>query len=686
MNGTSEPLLEVTGLTVGMRGNPELRIVEDVNFAIHRGETLGIVGESGSGKSVSCQAALGLLPEPLVTTSGKMLFDGTDLAGLDGRALNQIRGKRIGMIFQNPLSSLNPALTVGHQIAEGLQVHLGMSRRQAWSRAVELLELVRIPAPHLRVKNHPHEMSGGMAQRALIAMAIACEPDLLIADEPTTALDVTIQLQILDLLNSLQDELGMALLLVSHDLGVITRMCERVAVMYAGQIIETGSAQGVFREPTHPYTSALISSSAVNVPKGQPLTVIPGQVPRPVDFPSDACRFANRCAHAEAICVAEAPDWNVTSEGRGNRCARYTELELSGISPSSNAPVEDDEPPAVTAEDDSPVLEIDDLVKHFAVRSARLRKREVHAVDNVDLSLQRGRILGLVGESGSGKSTVARLALRLISPSSGRVVVLGRDLGSLKADLLRDRRKHMQMVFQDPFGTLDPLMTVGQSIAEPMTVHFDLSQEQRQERVGSLLGRVGLDPALADRRPSALSGGQRQRVAIARALAVEPALIVCDEAVSALDVSTRAQIINLIQDLKEREGIAFLFIAHDLATVHHVSDDIAVMYLGRVVEYGPASHVYRNPSHPYTRALLASILVPGQEKVESADRAVGEIPSPIDPPSGCRFRTRCPHVMEICATEVPAETPVAGGGWAACHLLTPETNEAEVPRNETVNS
>ena len=674
---TAQPLLSVQGLSVGIPGEDGVRLIDDVSFQIGRGETLGLVGESGSGKSVSCQAVLGLLPDPLQTLSGSVVFDGVELAGRSRGELSRLRGNRIGMVFQTPLSSLNPAFTIGQQVTEGLREHRGMSRRQARARAIELLDLVRIPAPHLRVDNYPHEMSGGMAQRALIAMAIACEPDLLIADEPTTALDVTIQLQILDLLRSLQQEMDMALLLVSHDLGVITHMCERVEVMYAGQVVETGPVDQVFREPTHPYTSALISSSAVAVPKGQLLTVIPGQVPRAVDFPRDACRFANRCAHAVAECTDAAPPWSVTAGDRANRCLRHDELDLQGIALLGDAP---HQPVAPDTEAETPILELTDLVKHFAVRTTPWKRQVVHAVDDVNLTVGRGRILGLVGESGSGKSTVGRLALRLIDPSAGRVVVMSQDLQTAKPKVLRRKRKHMQMVFQDPFGTLDPLMTVGQSIAEPLSVHFDLTKDETEERIASLLDRVGLDPALARRTPAALSGGQRQRVAIARALAVEPDLIVCDEAVSALDVSTRAQIINLIQDLKEREGIAFLFIAHDLATVHHISDEIAVMYLGRVVEAGPAGRVYHAPQHPYTRALLASVLKPGQDSTDTEDRAVGEIPSPVDPPSGCRFRTRCRLAMDVCATTVPLRAAVPDGGWSACHLTTDAPASAPVER------
>ncbi|GIH72409.1 dipeptide ABC transporter ATP-binding protein [Sphaerimonospora thailandensis] len=679
MNTSPMPLLEISGLRISTRGASALHLVEDINLSVGRGETLGIVGESGSGKSISCQAALGILPSALEVTAGRVVFDDTELTHLDNRRLNHIRGRRIGVVFQNPLSSLNPALTVGHQIAEGLRVHKGLSRKRAWQRAVELLDVVRIPAPHLRVKNYPHEMSGGMAQRALIAMAIACEPDLLVADEPTTALDVTIQLQILDLLASLRDELGMALILVSHDLGVITRMCDRVAVMYAGQIVESGATNELFAQPAHPYTSALISSSAVNVAKGTSLTAIPGQVPRPRDFPTSACRFANRCAHAEPACVAEAPAWTPIREDRGTRCRRVAELELPGLrEPDAASTAEPDLAAASSESVGDAALDVHQLVKHFAVRSSRGRRQVVHAVDDVNLSLRPGRILGLVGESGSGKSTVARLLLRLIDPSGGRVVVMGEDLARLKRNLLRKQRKHMQMVFQDPYGTLDPLMNVGQSIAEPMLVHFSMSAAKRRDRVFELLDRVGLDPSVADRRPAALSGGQRQRVAIARALALNPTLIVCDEAVSALDVSTRAQIINLIQGLKEREGIAFVFIAHDLATVHHVSDDIAVMYLGRVVEYGPADRVYLAPAHPYTRALLASVLRPGEHNEDSGHRAIGEIPSPIDPPSGCRFRTRCQFAVDICAAETPQPMPMPGGGWSACHLNTPSPEAAVI--------
>lgn len=670
------PLLDIRDLTV--TAGPGLRLVDQVDLSIAAGETLGIVGESGSGKSITCLAAMGLLPRGARVTGGSVTFAGQDLRHLGRGQLSRIRGRRIGMIFQEPLSSLDPAFTIGDQIVEVLRRHLSLTRRQARARALDLLDLVKIPAPRQRLASFPHELSGGMAQRALIAMAIACEPELLIADEPTTALDVTVQLQILDLLTGLREALGMALLLISHDLGVVGTVAERLAVMYAGQVVESGTRAELFTTPRHPYTSALLSASVDAVPKGHPLPVIPGQVPAPGTGPAASCRFANRCAHATAGCRQESPQWTTIGSGDGVRCSRQAELSLPGVrtaGPTGTADVVDEPTSAESAgapkpDAAPPVLSTQALSRHFTVRrgSVGLRRAVVHAVDGIDLTLPRGHILGLVGESGSGKSTVGRLALRLIEPTGGQVRFLGDDLAALRRGELRARRRGMQMVFQDPFASLDPMMTVGQSIAEPLAVHGAMSAAERSRRVGVLLERVGLDPALAGRPPRTLSGGQRQRVAFARALALGPQLIVCDEPVSALDVSTRSQVVNLVRELRDADGIAFLFIAHDLALVHHVSDEIAVMYLGRVVETGPASRVYQQPAHPYTQALLASVLTTGTAGRRPEMVVRGEVPSPIDPPSGCRFRTRCPYASDICAAVVPTPTPVPGGGWSACHL------------------
>ena len=693
---TTRPLLEVNGLTVSVgSGRDTVHLVEQVDLSVAAGETLGLVGESGSGKSITCLALAGLLPPGARITGGSIRFAGQELTGRSPAELTRFRGNRVGMVFQEALSSLNPAFTVGNQIVESLLRHTGMNRRQARARAVELLDLVRIPDPRQRVASYPHELSGGMAQRALIAMAIAGEPELLIADEPTTALDVTVQLQILQLLGDLRDALGMSLLLVSHDLGVIATMAQRLSVMYAGQVVESGPVRDVFAAPRHPYTSALISSSAEVAEKATRLPVIPGQVPRPGHFPAAGCRFANRCAHAQPHWTRTDPPWTVLDGGdRGTRCGRHAELELPGTGPAPATGPEDpaagEDPAAIEAavedadtggptdgagptdggDGDGAVLRLRGLGKQFPVRRGALglRRVVVHAVDGVDLTVARGRTLGLVGESGSGKSTVGRLALRLIEPTSGEVSFLGRDLAAMSRGELRSHRRGMQMVFQDPYASLDPSMTVGQSIAEPLVVHSRLTPAKRRRRIGKLLERVGLDPALARRSPRALSGGQRQRISFARALALEPQLIICDEPVSALDVSTRSQIVNLVQDIQEAEGIAFLFIAHDLALVHHVSHELAVMYLGRVVETGPASRVYSRPAHPYTRALLASMLTPASHGLAGRTTPTGEIPSPIDPPSGCRFRTRCPHAMPVCAEVTPQPVPVAGGGWSACHL------------------
>jgi peptide/nickel transport system ATP-binding protein len=663
-----QSLLTVAGLEIRfLVGGTWHPVVEDVSFEVSAGETLGLVGESGCGKTVSSLAVMGLIPRANGRiSSGTVRFEDRDLLRLDPEELRQVRGNRIAMVFQEPMTSLNPAFTVGDQIALAVRSHRRVSKDQARARAIEVLDRVGIPDARRRIHDYPHTFSGGMRQRAMIAMALACDPSLLIADEPTTALDVTVQAQILELLKSLRDESGMAMLFVTHDLGVVADICDRVAVMYAGQIVEQARTDRLFNRPRHPYTEALLASMPQRSVPGRRLAVIPGRVPPAGQMPS-GCRFRNRCSFAEALCEETVPLVE-TGADAAVRCARYEELTLQGVGDEAGDAEE------VAPVQREPILRVEELRKEFPVTSGILRRVRGHikAVDGIDLTVGAGETVGLVGESGSGKSTVARLVLRLIDPSGGRVLVDGRDLATMRGGALRQARAGMQMIFQDPYSSLDPRATIGRSVGEPLDIHAGTSGSQRDARVAELLTLVGIGPHLAGRLPHEFSGGQRQRIAIARALALNPRLLVCDEPVSALDVSTRSQVINLLADLQEQLNLAYLFIAHDLSVVRHLSHRIAVMYLGRLVETGPAEEVYRRPTHPYTEALLSAIPVPNPARQRQRKRIVlrGEVPSPLDPPSGCRFRTRCPYVMDICreAEPEPFLTPAGGTTW--CHLHT----------------
>jgi peptide/nickel transport system ATP-binding protein len=665
---TSEPLLRVAGLEVRfLMAGTWHPVVEDVSFDVGAGETLGLVGESGCGKTVSSLAVMGLIPRANGRiTAGSVRFQGRDLLQIQAEELRQVRGDRIAMVFQEPMTSLNPAFTVGDQISLAVRSHRRVSKAGARARAVEVLDRVGIPDARRRLDDYPHTFSGGMRQRAMIAMALACEPSLLIADEPTTALDVTVQAQILELLRSLTDETGMAMLFVTHDLGVVADICDRVAVMYAGQMVEQAPTDQLFVRPRHPYTEGLLASMPQWSVPGQQLAVIPGKVPPAGRMPT-GCRFRSRCSYAAAGC--EEPVAVV--EGGADtavRCVRHEELTLRG------APDQLAEAVATPPIQREPLLVITGLRKEFPVTSALLRRLrgQVKAVDGIDLTVGAGETVGLVGESGSGKSTVARLVLRLIDPSGGTVVVDGHDLAALRGRGLRQARAELQMVFQDPYSSLDPRSTIGRSVGEPLEIHRGAHGVERDRRVAELLALVGIAPHLAGRLPHEFSGGQRQRIAVARALALEPKLLVCDEPVSALDVSTQSQVINLLADLQDRLGLAYLFIAHDLSVVRHLSHRIAVMYLGRMVEIGPAEDVYQRPTHPYTEALLSAIPIADPVRQRQRKRIVlrGEVPSPLNPPSGCRFHTRCPYAMEICREIDPApfETPTGATTW--CHLHT----------------
>ncbi len=541
------------------------RAVDGVSFHLERGETLGIVGESGSGKSVTCYSLMGLVPQPPGRIeSGTALFDGVDLLSAPAAQLRSIRGRRISMIFQDPMTSLNPYTRVSEQIIEPLLIHEKISRSAALARALTMLEAVGITDAAKRMHNYPHEFSGGMRQRVMIAMALITKPDILIADEPTTALDVTVQAQILALLKKLQREFGMAVIFVTHDLGVVSGLCDRVQVMYAGRIMETADTRTLFRDPQHAYTKALQRCVPALQEKGRPLFTIPGLPPdlsKPIDEAALLARFA---LPPDAPATAKAP--------------------RAPIDPNDN------------------ILEIKALETHFPSRTGVVR-----AVDGVTFEIKRGEVIGLVGESGSGKSTLGRTLMQLIPPTAGAVILEGKNLTTGTAAEFATKRRDLQMVFQDPFASLNPRMTVFATLSEPLLVHRICAPAEVKIRVSELMDQVGLPVRDLQKYPHEFSGGQRQRIAIARALALNPRIIIADEPVSALDVSIQAQILNLLADLVHRLDLTLIFISHDLSVVKHISDRIAVMYRGKIVEMGPTLEVMDNPQHEYTRTLLSAI-------------------------------------------------------------------------------
>ena len=647
-------LLEVRDLVTEIGG---ARVVDGVSFHIDAGETYALLGESGCGKSITALSLMRLLPDGGRVASGSVALGETDVLDLPEREMREVRGGRMAMIFQEPMLALNPVLKVGQQIAEALALHRNLGGAAARDAARALLDAVGVPDAERRLDTYPFELSGGLRQRMMIAMALAGEPQLLIADEPTTALDVTIQAQVLEVLRRLRSERRTGMLLITHDLGVVAENADRVGVMYAGELVEEGARDPFFAAPQHPY-SRMLFEALPRPGDGGRLATIPGQVPR-LDAEIRGCRFASRCPHAIARCREESPQWRRVN-GQRVRCHLAGALPLYSGRGLAARPV-----PAQAAQ---PLLEVDGLKVHFPVRRGLLQRTvgHVRAVDDVSLAIQAGRTLALVGESGCGKTTVGKALLRLIEPTAGRVVLGGELITARNAPFLRRRA---QMVFQDPFSSLNPRMRVADTLLEGMDALGVGAAAERRDSVAHLLHQVGLPDDAGGRYPHAFSGGQRQRIAIARALAVSPRLVICDEPTSALDVSVQAQILNLLKELQESLGLAFLFITHNLGVVEYLAQDVAVMYLGRIVEQGSAADVLGAPRHPYTQALVSAVPRIEPQSGQRVIRLGGDQPSPMNPPAGCHFHPRCPHASEVCRQQYPGQTDLGGGHVVRCHWV-----------------
>ncbi len=702
-------LLKVENLVTGLHSG--VAIVDGISFEIAKGETFALLGESGCGKSMTALSLMRLLPDGVANHSGSARLGETRLFELPEREMRGVRGGRMAMIFQEPGLSLNPVMTVGEQIAEVLELHgqipsphtppplVGEGVKQ---RCVELLDQVGIPDAARRAGEYPFQLSGGMKQRVMIAMALAGEPALLVADEPTTALDVTIQAQVLQLLRDTQRKSGMAMLLITHDLGVVAENAHRVAVMYAGQIVEQASRESLFEKPLHPYTQKLFAALPGAGHRDRMLAAIAGSVP-PLGSVIRGCRFAPRCDRAWALCFDETPEWTIVAESQGVRCHLYGRIEDRGsriedsegrierpspaygitsdwaavvMQPSRMASGfvrgigEEDALPSLLTPHPS-LLQVSDLRVHFPIRKGILQRvvGQVKAVDGVSLEIPAGRTLALVGESGCGKTTLGKALLQLIPPTGGSVQFDGRELTGAP----RSRRASMQMVFQDPYASLNPKMRVAEILEEGMNaLNIGGGAVTRQAHIDTLLDKVGLVRTAKWRYPHEFSGGQRQRIAIARALAVSPQLLICDEPTSALDVSVQAQILNLLKSLQQELNLSYLFITHNLAVVEYLAHEVCVMYLGRIVERGTSDEVLRKPAHPYTRALLSAVpRIDGLQR--EYIRLTGDLPSPANPPPGCHFAPRCSEAIAVCRSSYPPRTEISATHLVHCHLSATNT-------------
>ncbi|MCW5601068.1 ABC transporter ATP-binding protein [Nitrosomonas sp.] len=689
------PLLDIKNLrTILHTGLEPVRAVDGLELSISKGETFALLGESGCGKSMSALSIMRLLPEAAEIVDGQIKIDGCDLLQLPEAEMRKVRGKRISMIFQEPMLSLNPVMTIAAQIEEVLNQHFDLEAELAQERIKAILQQVGISDAARRMNEYPFQFSGGMKQRVMIAMALAGNPELLIADEPTTALDVTIQAQVLDLMRDLQQRTHMAILLITHDLGVVAEMAHRVAVMYAGEIIETAPRDHFFQQPAHPYSQKLFAALPTRHKRNQGLAVISGQVP-PLSQEFHGCRFADRCPHAWALCRHTIPEWIEIAPNHRVRCHLFDQQAPSLRSASAaempgNLPADSKK---VIADQESELLKITDLKIFFPIQKGLLKHTVGHvkAVDGVSLTITPGKTLALVGESGCGKTTVGKAICQLIPITAGSVLLNGTELIGLARSQLRKKRAEFQIIFQDPYSSLNPKMRVTDIIEEGINAlnpGSDKSSSKQtsqststENQVDTLLQRVGLPIEAKWRYPHEFSGGQRQRIAIARALAVNPKLLICDEPTSALDVSVQAQILNLLRTLQQNLGLAYLFITHNISVVEYLADEVAVMYLGRIVEKGHVDEVLNTPKHPYTQALLASV-----PTIESTSKRVsthlsGELPSPAKTPSGCYFHPRCPHVMPICRETYPEKSTFSTTHSAHCYLYPQDKDSSQTNTN-----
>ncbi|KGR74773.1 ABC transporter ATP-binding protein [Ureibacillus sinduriensis] len=672
----SNTLLQVEQMkTVFKTRTGNLEAVDGVSFSISKGETVAIVGESGSGKSVSALSILRLLDGNGEVISGKILFNDLNLKDLSNEKIRKIRGKEIAMIFQDPMTCLDPVYTIGDQIIETIKIHEDLSKGELRNRALELLKLVGLPDPESRIDAYPHQLSGGQRQRVMIAIALACRPNLIIADEPTTALDVTVQAQIMQLLKDLQSQFGTAIILVTHDLGVVAEMADKVVVVYAGQVVEQAHVKELFHKPQHPYTEALMKSiPKIDTDKNRRLQTIKGNVPSLKETPS-GCRFHPRCPLATEKCKSEEPPLFEVASNRVSKCwiadpNIQSKREIPALIEEQEFNFEINE----HLLNKQLLLDVSNLQKYFPITKGILSRTigHVKAVDDVSLTINKGEILGLVGESGCGKSTVGRLITGLIDSTDGEVNFDGKQLSSANRKDKKGIRKRIQFVFQDPYSSLNPRMTILDIIGEPLEVHNLAKGPMKRQRVAELLELVGLSKNDMHKFPHQFSGGQRQRIGIARALATEPDLLICDEAVSALDVSVQAQILNLLKDLQLKLGLSYLFISHDLNVVKYISDRIAVMYLGEIVEVTDSQTLFKEPLHPYAKALISAVPIPNPDIKNERIILSGEVPSPSNPPSGCKFHTRCPAAMDVCKQQKPELRVIKEGHTVSCHLYRKE--------------
>jgi peptide/nickel transport system ATP-binding protein len=674
VNAVAQALLEIKHLSLSYssRSGP-VHAVRDVSLRIHRGETYGLVGESGCGKSSLAYAIMGHLGPVGKITQGHIQFQGQELVGMSGRQLQRLRGNHVAMVYQDPQAALDPSARVGEQIAEVLTVHRGLSREEAWAQTLEIMKAVNLPDVESVAISYPHQLSGGMQQRVVIAMALCTHPELLIMDEPTTGLDVTIEAVILDLVSQLKSQFDSAILYITHDMGVIARVCARVAVMYAGEIVEEGSVGDIFYRPAHPYTCALLRCIPRLGTSKQThgLPALPGRLPSLVD-PPPGCAFAARCEYEKSSCMQEHHDLVEIGPNHWSRCAHWARSEVTKdtIDRGTVAGIA-----VPTAEAGELILEVSDLKAHFGVDTGLLSglgkgwRKSIKAVDGIGFKVHGGTTLGLVGESGCGKSTIAKCIIGVVPPTDGSIRFRGKELGSKVRKRSRKVHAELQMVFQNWDSTLNPSKTVEKNVGRALELFGGSKVRQRREAISALLRAVQLDDTYLERYPHELSGGEKQRAAIARAFAGNPKLVVCDEVLSALDVSVQAAIINLLIQLQQQEAVTYVFISHDLSVVRYLCDHVAVIYLGHLCEIGPAAQIFAPPYHPYTEALLSAVPVADPNMKQSRIRLPGSVPSPRDPPSGCVFHTRCHRMIgTICETTEPPEHDVGTGHRIYCHI------------------